>query len=56
MNFFDILDETMGLVEKDGKEEEEEGKWLRNSDSIELDLPRRDNASLHVGGRGTLSS
>lgn len=44
MNFFDILDETMGLVEKDGKEEEE-WKWLRNSDSSSTFLDETTPAS-----------
>lgn len=44
MNFFEILDETMALVEKAGKEAEEED-WLRNSDSSSTFLDETTPAS-----------
>lgn len=44
MNFFEILDETMALVEKAGKEAEEKD-WLRNSDSSSTFLDETTPAS-----------
>lgn len=44
MDFFDILDESLALVEKDDREEEE-NKWLRSSDSSSTFLDEKTPAS-----------